>query len=102
MEQPPFNGGDRETHSPSSTLLAESRRTSVRIVHEVTSASSFFSELSRALKTGGSILFVEPAGHVKAALWDTELEAASQAGFIVADRPSIRRSHVILLKKMVP
>ena len=72
------------------------------VVHEMPSASSFFAELSRALKPAGSILFVEPAGHVKAALWDTELEAASQAGFIVADRPSIRRSHAILLKKMVP
>ncbi|HET7210059.1 MAG TPA: class I SAM-dependent methyltransferase [Terriglobales bacterium] len=69
------------------------------VVHEMPSASSFFAELSRALKPSGSILFVEPAGHVKAALWDAELEAASQAGFIVANRPSIRRSHAVLLKK---
>jgi ubiquinone/menaquinone biosynthesis C-methylase UbiE len=69
------------------------------VVHEMPSASSFFTELSRALKPAGSILFVEPAGHVKTALWDAELEAASQAGFIVADRPSIRRSHAVLLKK---
>ena len=70
------------------------------VVHEMPSASSFFGELSRALKPSGSILFVEPAGHVKAALWDAELEAASQAGFIVAGRPSIRRSYVALLKKL--
>jgi ubiquinone/menaquinone biosynthesis C-methylase UbiE len=69
------------------------------VVHEMPSASSFFAELSRTLKPGGSILFVEPAGHVKAALWDAELIAASQGGFIVADRPSIRRSHAVLLKK---
>lgn len=69
------------------------------VVHEMPSASSFFGELTRALKPGGSILFAEPVGHVKAALWDAELEAASQAGFIVADRPSIRRSHAVLLKK---
>lgn len=69
------------------------------VVHEMPSASSFFGELARALKPGGSILFVEPAGHVKATLWDAELEAASQAKFIVADRPSISRSHAVLLKK---
>lgn len=70
------------------------------VVHEMPSASSFFTELSRALKPGGSILFAEPAGHVKAALWDAELEAASQAGFIVADHPHIRRSYAALLKKL--
>jgi ubiquinone/menaquinone biosynthesis C-methylase UbiE len=70
------------------------------VVHEMPSASSFFAELSRALKPDGSILFAEPACHVKAALWNAELEAASQAGFIVADHPHIRRSHVALLKKL--
>lgn len=71
------------------------------VVHEMPSASSFSTELSRALKSGGSILFAEPAGYVKAALWDAELEAASQAGFIVADRPHIRCSHAAFLKKAV-
>jgi ubiquinone/menaquinone biosynthesis C-methylase UbiE len=71
------------------------------VVHEVPSAGPFFAELSRALKPGGSILFAEPVGHVKPALWDAELEAASQAGFIVAGRPDIRRSHAALLKKVV-
>jgi hypothetical protein len=65
------------------------------------SANSFFAELSRALKPGGCILFAEPRGHVKAALWDAELEAASQAGFIVAGRPDIRRSHAAVLKKVM-
>lgn len=71
------------------------------VVHEMPSPRSFFSELSRALKPGGFILFVEPVGHVKATLWDAELEAASQAGLIVAERPHIRRSHAALLRKVV-
>jgi len=71
------------------------------VVHEMPSVSSFFAVLFRALKPGGSILFAETAGHVKTALWDAELEAASQAGFIAADRPHIRRSHTALLKKVV-
>jgi ubiquinone/menaquinone biosynthesis C-methylase UbiE len=70
------------------------------VVHEMPSASSFFAELYRALKPGGSLLLAEPSGHVKAALWDAELEAASQAGFIVAGRPRIRRSQTALLKKL--
>ncbi len=69
------------------------------VVHEMPSASSFFAEISRTLKPGGFILFAEPVGHVKTALWDAELEAASQAGYVVADRPSVRRSHAVLLKK---
>jgi SAM-dependent methyltransferase len=71
------------------------------VVHEMPSASSFFAELSRALKPGGSLLLAEPSGHVKAALWDAELEAARQAGLIVAGRPDIRRSHTAVLKKVV-
>jgi hypothetical protein len=66
------------------------------------SASSFFAEISRALKPGGSILFAEPAGHMKAPLWDAELEAAAiEAGFILADRARILRSHAVLLKRAV-
>lgn len=71
------------------------------VVHEVPSTGSFFAELSRALKSGGCILFAEPCGHVKAALWNAELEAASKAGLMVADRPYIRRSRTALLKKVV-
>jgi len=71
------------------------------VVHEMPSAGSFFTELSHALKPGGSVLFAEPAGHVAAKLWDAELEAATKAGFVVADRPHIRRSHAALLKKVV-
>jgi SAM-dependent methyltransferase len=71
------------------------------VVHEVPSPGPFFAELSRALKPGGSILFAEPVGHVKPELWDAELEAASQAGLMVVERPDIRRSHAVLLKKAV-
>jgi ubiquinone/menaquinone biosynthesis C-methylase UbiE len=59
---------------PDSMRLAESAGSvdfalAFAVVHEMPSASSFFVELSRSLKPGGSILFAEPAGHVKAALW---------------------------------
>jgi ubiquinone/menaquinone biosynthesis C-methylase UbiE len=70
------------------------------VVHEMPSASSLFSELSRALKPGASVLLAEPAGHVKDEQFDTQLEAASQAGLVLADRPRIRRSRAALLRKV--
>jgi SAM-dependent methyltransferase len=69
------------------------------VVHEMPSASSFFTELSRSLKPGGFLLLAEPAGHVKDEEFDAEPEAGSQAGPFVADRPKIRRSHTALPKK---
>jgi ubiquinone/menaquinone biosynthesis C-methylase UbiE len=70
------------------------------MVHEMPSASSFFTEVFRSLKPGAFVLLAEPAGHVKNALFEAELEAASQAGLVVADRPHIRHSHTALLKKV--
>lgn len=72
------------------------------VVHEMPSASSFFAEVSRSLKPGTFVLLAEPVGHVKDAQFDAELEAASQAGLVLADRPHIRRSHTALLKRMLP
>lgn len=74
-------------------------RLAFALVHEMPSESSFFTELSRALKPGGSTLFAEPAGHVKAGSFQLRIPQCSQAGFILADRPSVRRSHAVLLKK---
>jgi len=38
-------------------------------------------------------------GHVKSAGFEAELKAAFRAGFVLADRPSIRRSHAALLRR---
>ena len=67
------------------------------VVHEMPSASSFFSELSRSLKRGGRLLLAEPKGHVKEGHFDAELEVAKQAGLVVVDRPHIRHSLTALL-----
>jgi len=71
------------------------------LVHELPSASGFFRELFQALKPGGAILLAEPPGHVTAATFDQELEAARAAGFAVTGRPSISRTHSALLGKPV-
>jgi hypothetical protein len=60
---------------------------------------SFFIEAAGALKTGASLLLVEPKGHVGQEQFEAELKVAAQAGLKVIGRPSIRHSHGALLKK---
>jgi SAM-dependent methyltransferase len=69
------------------------------LVHELPAVEPFFAEVAGASKPGAGLLFVEPSGHVKPALFEEELQAAAKAGFELTDRPSIRRSHAALLKK---
>jgi SAM-dependent methyltransferase len=69
------------------------------VVHEMPSPNPFFAEVAEASKPSASVLFVEPAGHVSAQEFEAELQAAFQARFVLADRPSIRRRHVALLRK---
>lgn len=69
------------------------------LVHEMPSSSHFFQEVGAATKSGAKLLLAEPAGHVKEPEFDSELNDAAQAGFIVVDRPSVKRSHAALLRK---
>lgn len=70
------------------------------MVHELPAAGPFFSEVAAALRPGACLLLVEPAGHVNPTQFEAELEVASRAGLEVAERPSIRRNHAALLKKV--
>ncbi len=69
------------------------------VVHEFPDASRFFVEVATASKVGASVLLAEPSGHVKAAAFDVEIQAAATAGLLVVERPSIRRSQSALLRK---
>jgi SAM-dependent methyltransferase len=69
------------------------------VVHEFPDAGRFFAEVAAASKPGATVLLAEPSGHVKAAAFDSELQAAAAAGLSLVDRPSIRHSHAALLKK---
>jgi SAM-dependent methyltransferase len=69
------------------------------MVHELPNAARFFEELSAAMKPGGSVLLVEPPGHVKVDKFEDELSLAAKAGLKLADRPKVGRNHAALLQK---
>ena len=71
----------------------------IHVVHEAPDARRFFTELARALKTGGRVLFVEPRGHVGAGRFGDELAAAVSAGLVVASRPAVRSGPAALLER---
>jgi SAM-dependent methyltransferase len=89
---------------PDSMNLAEAAGTvdfvlAFAMVHEMPSAISFFQQAAQAMKPGAHLLFAEPDGHVKPALFEAELASAAQAGLHVSDRPVIRRSLAAVLTK---
>jgi SAM-dependent methyltransferase len=67
------------------------------VVHELPSARTFFAEAAASLRPGGALLLAEPAGHVSAAAFEDELQAAAAAGLTLQERPSIRSSRTALL-----
>ncbi len=69
------------------------------VVHEMPDPASFFSQVAAVSKPGAYLFLAEPAGHVKADEFVAELRHAAAAGFSVADRPRVRRSHASLLRR---
>ena len=69
------------------------------MVHELPDTGGFFRELAGTLKPGGTVLLVEPGGHVKAENFDGELALAGGAGLGVIDRPKLNRNHAAVLRK---
>lgn len=69
------------------------------VVHELPAPDRFFAEMARALRTGGTLLFAEPRGHVTATVFDEELLIAVRAGLVEVRRPPIRGFHSALLAK---
>lgn len=69
------------------------------MVHEVPDLERLFSEIHRALRTGGKVLIAEPKGHVSAEEFERSLEVAKGLGLMVEDYPKIGRSHAALMVK---
>jgi ubiquinone/menaquinone biosynthesis C-methylase UbiE len=61
------------------------------VVHEMPSTEAFFNETSSALKPDGRLLLVEPAGHVDAAKFTEELDAARRNGLRLEEEPKMPR-----------
>ena len=72
------------------------------MVHEVPDPRRFFEQAFACLKSGGTLLFVEPSGHVSEELFDRELGYATKAGFKVRGRSKIRWSRAAVLEKASP
>ncbi len=69
------------------------------VVHELPSPAMFFREAAAAMKAGALMLFAEPAGHVKPAMFQAELQAAREASLAVTAQPAIRKYLAAVLKK---
>ena len=69
------------------------------VVHEVTDASSFFSEIYEGIKLGGKFLVMEPKGHVTEKDFEVSTSVAVKIGFSVIDNPKIPRSRSVLFEK---
>lgn len=68
------------------------------MLHEVADRDALLRSVRDRLNEGGRVLVVEPKGHVRAALFDREMQAARAAGFEVVDRPRVAFSRAALLQ----
>ena len=69
------------------------------MIHETTDREAFFSQLHTALKPSGTLLITEPLFHVSKKEFQHELEIALNVGFTIQDKPKIRGSYAIVLRK---
>jgi ubiquinone/menaquinone biosynthesis C-methylase UbiE len=69
------------------------------MVHEVPDKERLFSELYKSLKQGGLLLMAEPKGHVSKGAFGKTVSLLTGHGLEVIDRPEIRLSRAVLLKK---
>jgi 2-polyprenyl-3-methyl-5-hydroxy-6-metoxy-1,4-benzoquinol methylase len=69
------------------------------VAHEVPDLGGFLDQLYGALRPEGTFLLAEPAGHITAEEFARTVSVAEKAGFVVADRPGVRKSRAVLLHK---
>lgn len=69
------------------------------MVHEIPDKPGFFKELVSIVKTGGTILLVEPPFHVSQKAFDQTLATAREAGLSVETGAKVMFSKTALLRK---
>lgn len=70
------------------------------MVHEVPDQRGLFEQVARTLVPGGAMLVVEPKGHVSDETLRREIAIAEGAGFVEAERPRVRLSRSVLLRRL--
>lgn len=69
------------------------------VVHEISDQDRLFKEIYSALKNDGLIFIAEPNGHVSENDLEKSISIAIKEGFHIIDKPKIKNSHSVLLKK---
>ncbi|NTU50764.1 MAG: methyltransferase domain-containing protein [Desulfobulbaceae bacterium] len=69
------------------------------MVHEVPNKEHFFNELRTILRPQGQVLIVEPPFHVSKSAFEETVRKATDAGFVVVERPKVFFSRAVLLRK---
>ncbi len=69
------------------------------MVHETPDPARFFQQAAAALKPGGVMLVAEPRGHVSQARFDEFAEFARRAGLEIMERPRVRFSRAMALRR---
>jgi len=67
--------------------------------HEVPDLRRLLAEIHSCVRPAGTLLVVEPVGHVTARRFDSMLAWAAEIGWGVQERPPIRLSHAAVLVK---
>lgn len=67
------------------------------MVHEVPDARALFKEIFDHLAPGGRLFVAEPVFHVTKKRFNAMRVAASEAGFVMVDRPRVRFSRAVVL-----
>lgn len=69
------------------------------VIHEARDARVIYKQVFDSLAKGGQFLVSEPSGHVSEESFARSIAAALEVGFTEVDRPAIRRSQSVLLRK---
>jgi ubiquinone/menaquinone biosynthesis C-methylase UbiE len=69
------------------------------VIHEVPDKERLLLEILKAMKQDGTLLIADPKGHESAKKFNETIAMAGAAGFHVLDRPLIRRSYAVLVRK---